>query len=220
MDVLVFDKAGADQVRGNYGRFSALDPVALPDGMFMIPKRCLTHNGLEDAVTVINDNVAEENVIWPLPAMGEWCAKGVLYTDTTIRPIDEEPASNVLKCVQTHNRTEHDPKTIPALFTFFRANPDGLALDWIENEWIDLGWLRMFGGVEYECIQAHMSITGQTPNLVPAIWNAASTGEWVQPTGSHDAYQLNDEVTHNGSTWRSDYANNVWEPGIFGWTEI
>lgn len=219
MDVLVFDKVGADQVRGNYGRFSALDPVALPDGMFMIPKRCLTHNGLEDAVTVINDNVAGENVIETLPGTGEPCVREALYLDTTPRD-PNETGSDVLKCVQTHNRTEHDPKTIPALFTFFRANPDNLPLEWIENEWIDLGWLRTFSGVEYECIQAHMSVTGQTPNLVPAIWNTVSTGEWVQPTGSHDAYQLNDEVTHNGSNWRSDYANNVWEPGVFGWTEI
>jgi len=44
--------------------------------------------------------------------------------------------------------------------------------------------------------------------------------EWIQPTGAPDAYALNDIVTHNGYTWRSDYAANVWEPGVFGWTQI
>jgi hypothetical protein len=41
---------------------------------------------------------------------------------------------------------------------------------------------------------------------------------WVQPTGSHDSYNVGDLVTHNGSTWVSDVAGNVWEPGVYGWT--
>lgn len=41
---------------------------------------------------------------------------------------------------------------------------------------------------------------------------------WVQPTGAHDAYALGAIVTHSGQTWVSDYAANVWEPGVFGWT--
>ena len=43
---------------------------------------------------------------------------------------------------------------------------------------------------------------------------------WVQPTGAHDAYQTNDRVTHNNKTWVSTHANNVWEPGVFGWGEV
>ena len=43
---------------------------------------------------------------------------------------------------------------------------------------------------------------------------------WVQPTGAHDAYALGFIVTHKGQNWRSDYAANVWEPGVFGWTVI
>lgn len=40
---------------------------------------------------------------------------------------------------------------------------------------------------------------------------------WVQPTGSQDAYPLNAEVSFNGQNWRSTAANNVWQPGVFGW---
>ena len=40
---------------------------------------------------------------------------------------------------------------------------------------------------------------------------------WVQPTGAGDAYQIGDKVTHNGQVWTSNTANNVWEPGVFGW---
>lgn len=43
---------------------------------------------------------------------------------------------------------------------------------------------------------------------------------WVQPTGAHDAYPLGAKVSHNGKKWTSDVANNVWEPGVYGWTEV
>ena len=43
--------------------------------------------------------------------------------------------------------------------------------------------------------------------------------EWVQPTGSHDAYAKDAKVTHNGKKWTSDVDANVWEPGVYGWTE-
>ena len=39
---------------------------------------------------------------------------------------------------------------------------------------------------------------------------------WVQPEGSHDAYQTGDRVTHNGQTWESTIDDNVWEPGTAG----
>ena len=43
---------------------------------------------------------------------------------------------------------------------------------------------------------------------------------WVQPLGSEDAYALGDRVTHNGQTWESTHAANVWEPGVFGWVVV
>lgn len=43
--------------------------------------------------------------------------------------------------------------------------------------------------------------------------------EWIQPTGSHDAYAKDAKVTHNGKKWTSDVDANVWEPGVYGWTE-
>jgi hypothetical protein len=43
---------------------------------------------------------------------------------------------------------------------------------------------------------------------------------WVQPTGSQDAYQVGDRVTFEGQTWESTAANNVWSPGVYGWTVV
>ena len=41
---------------------------------------------------------------------------------------------------------------------------------------------------------------------------------WEQPD-STNPYMAGDKVTHNGKTWVSDIDNNVWEPGVYGWTE-
>lgn len=43
--------------------------------------------------------------------------------------------------------------------------------------------------------------------------------EWIQPTGAHDAYAKDAKVTHSGKKWTSDVDANVWEPGVYGWTE-
>jgi hypothetical protein len=41
---------------------------------------------------------------------------------------------------------------------------------------------------------------------------------WVQP-GSTNPYQVGDKVSHKGKHWLNNTANNVWEPGVYGWTE-
>jgi len=46
---------------------------------------------------------------------------------------------------------------------------------------------------------------------------AAMFDDWVQPTGSTDAYPVDAIVVHNDSLWRSTTAANVWEPGVSGW---
>lgn len=46
---------------------------------------------------------------------------------------------------------------------------------------------------------------------------------WVQPDGAggpNFPYQIGDLVTHTGSTWESTHNDNVWEPGVFGWTVV
>jgi hypothetical protein len=49
----------------------------------------------------------------------------------------------------------------------------------------------------------------------PTAWREVSENpEWVQPTGSSDAYPLDFTVTHNSQIWRSTINANVWEPGV------
>lgn len=74
----------------------------------------------------------------------------------------------------------------------------------------------------YRCLQSHTSQADWTPDVSPALWKEVGIAEngipeWSQPISSGDAYMLNDEVMYNGNIWVSDYDNNVWEPGVFGW---
>ena len=73
-------------------------------------------------------------------------------------------------------------------------------------------------------VQAHNKQADWHPSLVPALFTrVAFEGEildWVQPLGSEDAYQIGDKVNHNGQVWESNTANNVWEPGVFGWIVV
>ena len=78
--------------------------------------------------------------------------------------------------------------------------------------------------------QDHTVQSNWLPNATPALYSEVappgSIAPWVQPFGAHDAYNKpgsglpkSDPVTHNGKTWTSSSNGNVWEPGVYGWTE-
>lgn len=87
-----------------------------------------------------------------------------------------------------------------------------------------VGQLRNWGDKLYKCVQAHTSQAGWEPDKAVSLWSAASDPaeewpEWSQPVGAHDAYAKGDKVSHNGKHWTSTADANVWEPGVYGWTE-
>ena len=55
---------------------------------------------------------------------------------------------------------------------------------------------------------------GGEPAPEPEEWP-----EWVQPTGTHDAYNTGDKVTYNGKHYTSKIDGNVWSPEAYpqGW---
>ena len=82
-----------------------------------------------------------------------------------------------------------------------------------------------YDGNFYRCIQSHTSQADWAPDKAVSLWVEISDPadewpEWKQPTGAHDAYQNGDKVSHNGKHWISDVDGNVWEPGVYGWSEI
>lgn len=88
-----------------------------------------------------------------------------------------------------------------------------------------VGQIRRYNGTLYKCVQAHTSQADWAPPAAPSLWSltadpAEEWPEWIQPIGAHDAYDLGAKVSHNGKHWTSDVAANVWEPGVYGWTEV
>lgn len=57
---------------------------------------------------------------------------------------------------------------------------------------------------------AHYKKIGITESGVPI---------WSQPLGATDAYSKGDKVSHRDVLWTSDVDGNVWEPGVYGWSQ-
>lgn len=80
-------------------------------------------------------------------------------------------------------------------------------------------------GVLYKCLQNHTAQTGWTPEGAPSLWaevlipDESAIPEWEQPD-STNPYQIGDKVSHGGKIWVCTVANNVWEPGTYGWEVV
>ena len=82
-----------------------------------------------------------------------------------------------------------------------------------------------YDGVLYTVLQTHTSQTDWKPADAPSLFakvlipDPTVIPEWEQPE-STNPYAKGDKVAHNGKTWVSDIDGNVWEPGVYGWTEV
>ena len=107
--------------------------------------------------------------------------------------------------------SDADATSVPDLFPNWETDTDYV-----------VGDRRKYNEILWKCIQAHKSQDDWTPDVAVSLWTRTSADEWpewVQPTGSTDAYMTGDKVSHNGKHWISTTDNNVWEPGIYGWSE-
>lgn len=111
--------------------------------------------------------------------------------------------------------TDEQALTVPIIFPAWRG--DGISYA--------AGDRVMYGGVLYKCLQAHTSQSTWTPADAPSLWakvlipTPGEIPDWEQPS-STNPYAKGDKVKHNGKTWTSDIDGNVWEPGVYGWTEV
>ena len=78
----------------------------------------------------------------------------------------------------------------------------------------------------FEVIQAHTSQSDWDPIVATSLFkNKMPEGiipEWQQPTGAHDAYNIGDRVTFEGSVYESLIDGNTWSPTEYptGWKLI
>ena len=80
--------------------------------------------------------------------------------------------------------------------------------------------------VLYKVLQQHVVQDNWAPDASPSLFAKVlvdPTGEtileWEQPD-STNPYMKGDKVTHNGITYVCDIDNNVWEPGVHGWSVV
>lgn len=150
----------------------------------------------------------------PLPDVGEWVEAGAIYGY----------GGGLVIVRQSHTRTEHAPEDVPALFAVYRADA-GEALEWVANEQVQVGTRRLYGGVLYECLQAHMTLSTWTPDVTPALWRVVEsepeTGEWVS---GEQGLQVGDRRTYEGIIYevRQSPGANIWPPPTVPalWLEI
>ena len=105
------------------------------------------------------------------------------------------------------------------------AEQSALFAEWVPGVNYIVGSLRLYGGTLYRCVQDHTSQEGWSPDKAASLWAVTSDPAeewpaWSQPVGAHDAYSAGAKVSHKDKHWTSDLDGNVWEPGVFGWTEI
>lgn len=82
-----------------------------------------------------------------------------------------------------------------------------------------------YGDELYKCLQNHTSQSTWNPADSPSIWvriddPAIEYPDWVQPTGSTDAYRIGAKVSHNNKHWINELDFNIYEPGVYGWREV
>lgn len=96
---------------------------------------------------------------------------------------------------------------------------------WVSGMSYEVGERVLYNEVLYKVLTAHTSQADWTPDVAVSLFakvlivdeNVVSA--WEQPD-STNPYMKGDKVSHNGKTWVSDVDNNVWEPSVYGWSEV
>ena len=111
--ILILTKEQADKIRGNYGRYSVLEPVALPDGLFMLPEDCLSDPNLKDAFNKLSEAKALNGTknILSLSKVTT-ITKGEYYLDDISPVTENSPGSGIVKALRTTNKISIKDSTL------------------------------------------------------------------------------------------------------------
>lgn len=164
--------------------------------------------------SIIGTEITESEYIAEVKAAEERGAQKDIIIERT-RPLTAEEVTAML-IRQQINTLEVDDTTALRMTEFYP--------EWVSDIDYATGYKAQHGGRLWRCLQAHTSQTGWEPENAPSLWakvlipDETVIPEWEQPD-STNAYSKGDKVTHNEKTWVSDVDGNVWEPGVYGWTE-
>lgn len=153
--------------------------------------------------------LVEASGLWDfyyLPVTGTWLDQGSAWNYT------DGVDTIIVEVVQGHNRTTHDPRIVPALFSMLQF---GNYLTWIEGEQVVVGDERFYNVNQtwYQCIQAHQTQLGWEPPNTPALWqNMTVSPYWTVGV----AYVVNQVIIYqpNGLSYKCLQAHT----SQAGWT--
>jgi len=82
-----------------------------------------------------------------------------------------------------------------------------------------------YNDVLYKCLQNHTAQADWKPSEAVSLWvrvddPSVEFPAWIQPVGAQDAYPKGAKVSHLEKHWVSDVDGNVWEPSVYGWSEV
>lgn len=150
-------------------------------------------------------------------------------TESRIKAIEDRLDELTKNFLQTQRNqvpiTEKTDDTANQLVELDKKVSDTIYPEWNPDKYPYFAGERVsYQDSYYRCIQNHTSQSDWTPALAVSLWvpisdPAEEWPEWKQPSGAHDAYQTGDKVSHEDKHWISDIDANVYEPGVFGWTE-
>lgn len=127
--------------------------------------------------------------------------------------ISKARARHLRRMIEANAETMTDEKALDAVELFPR---------WVAGTIYAQDERISYEGTLYKCLQLHTSQADWTPDIAVSLWVRVyieEFPEWVQPTGATDAYELGAKVSHNSKHWISEIPANVYEPGVYGWTE-
>lgn len=126
--------------------------------------------------------------------------------------IDE--AKSIRAAIEGLAEGQSDEKLINNKAAFPFWNGDGV--------YYAIGDILQYADKLYRVIQAHTSQKDWSPDVAVSLFVEISVKEypeWKQPQGAHDGYKVGAKCSHKGKHWLNTYDNNIYEPGVYGWTE-
>ena len=189
--------------------------------------------GMTEAPNYVKPSENGSYVLCPEPE-----ASGIAYNGVVYHLLGRDPLEGVetVMLEETDAGAEITQATATGGIMFVTMAESGQIDDATAAEHTDLfslwaypidykaGQLRRYGGKLYRCVKDHTSQEDWTPEAAASLWTvtadpAEEWPAWSQPIGAHDAYSAGAKVSHKDKHWISDTDGNVWEPGVYGWTE-
>ena len=138
-----------------------------------------------------------------------------------IKTIFSQLRASIGFVVQSDLLTEDQKLALPDLFPRWEGLKN---TQLIVNQIVSYGVNQWNETQLWQVIQTHMWQAEWTPDNAPSLFKKIGFADsgiplWVQPLGAHDAYGKGDKVSHKDKIWISDINGNIWEPGVYGWTE-